>query len=457
MLPPGLPLHAALQTAFYAARPIEFLELCERRYGDAFKIHTLMFGEEACFSHPEVVKQIFTGDPEVFRAGEANAPLEPLLGPRSVLLLDGAEHLRQRRLLMPPLHGDRMTAYGKTMIEVTERTLAGLGRGVKVKVHPFMQRITLEVILRTVFGVENEERTRALGEALVAVLDRQTSALGALTMLPALRHELFGLSPYGMFKRDVARADELIFREIAARRAQAPGQDVLSLLLQARDEAGQAMTDRELRDELVTLLTAGHETTATALSWAFDRLAHDARVQGRLRAEIDAAVGDAGGSPGPASLARLPYLDATIKEVLRLFPVVPAVGRRIAALATIGGFDLPKGTLVIPLVYLANRHPSAYERPSSFFPDRFLDKKPDPYAWIPFGGGIRRCIGMAFALYEMKAVLATALAKFEVLPAHTEPAGTTLRAFTHAPKGGGEVILAPRRRARAERAAAAFA
>ena len=179
-------------------------------------------------------------------------------------------------------------------------------------------------------------------------------------------------------------------------------------------------------------------------------------MQGRLRAEIDAAASDSG-APSPASLSRLPYLDATIKEVLRLFPVVPAVGRRIAAPATIGGFDLPKGTLVIPLVYLANRHPSAYERPSSFFPDRFLDKKPDPYAWIPFGGGIRRCLGMAFALYEMKAVLATALSRFEILPANVEPAGTTLRAFTHAPKGGAEVILAPRRRgdARAERAAAA--
>jgi cytochrome P450 len=210
MLPPGLPLHAALQTVFYVARPIEYLELCRRRFGDTFKIHTLMFGEEACFSHPEVVKQIFTGDAEVFRAGEANAPLEPLVGPRSVLLLDGAEHLRQRRLLMPPLHGDRMTAYGKTMIDVTERVVGSWRSGATIAVHPFMQRITLEVILRTVFGVENEARTRALGDALVTVLERQTSAFGALAMVPAFRHEGFGLTPYGAFRREVARADAMI-------------------------------------------------------------------------------------------------------------------------------------------------------------------------------------------------------------------------------------------------------
>jgi cytochrome P450 len=455
MLPPSLPLSPALQTAFYAANPIGFLNLCARRYGDAFSINTLMFGVE--------VKQIFTGDPAVFRAGEANAPLEPLLGSKSVLLLDGPAHLRQRRLLMPPLHGDRMTAYGQTMIDVTLDVTSTWRKGGRLRVHPFMQRITLDVILRTVFGVGDRSgsssggaRMRALGTALVRVLDRNTSPIGALAMLPALQHDFYGLSPYAAFKRDRARADVLILDEIALRRSELSrgGQartDVLSMLLAARDEEGQAMTDGELRDELMTLLTAGHETTATGLSWAFDCLAHERRVQNRLRAELD----DAGGASA-SGLGRLPYLDATIKEVLRLFPVVPAVGRRLGAPATVGGFDLPKGMLVVPAVYHANRHRSAYDEPEKFFPERFLENKPDPYAWIPFGGGTRRCLGMAFALYEMKAVLATLLARYEIAPAKKEPAKTTLRAFTHAPKGGGDVVIEPRRaRAATERTAAA--
>ncbi|HVY48065.1 MAG TPA: cytochrome P450 [Minicystis sp.] len=447
-LPPGPPLPASLQTLLYAARPVEFLEGCHRRYGDAFSIHTLMFGREACFCHPDVVKEVFTADADTLRAGEANAPLGPLVGPKSVLLLDGPEHLRQRRLLMPPLHGDRMTAYGRTMVEVTERVVDAWPTGRPIRAHPSMQRITLDVILRTVFGVEEGAAMAELGAALAKVLDRQGTPMGALAMVPQLQHELGGLTPYGRFRRDVARADALILEQIAARRVKRDDgrsrDDILSMLVDARDETGAPMTDAELRDELVTLLVAGHETTATALCWSLDAIAHAPRVQERLHDEIDRA---------PDGWARAPYLDATVREVLRLFPVVPAVGRRLSRDARVGGFDLPAGTLVVPAVYFANRHPSAYDDPETFMPERFLDKKPDPYAWIPFGGGVRRCLGMAFALYEMKAVLATALARFDVVPVRPEPARTTLRAFTHVPERGAEVIVVRRARPRVAPAA----
>ncbi len=455
-LPPGPRLPASVQTLIYLAQPAAYLEWCQRRYGDAFTIKTLLFGTEACFVHPDAVKEVFTGDSDVMRAGEANAPLGPFLGRNSVLLLDGAEHLRQRRLLMPPLHGERMTSYGRTMIEVTSRVMAGWPHDRPLRLHPHTQAITMEVILRTVFGVEDTTSLGELRDSLTTLLNRQSSFVGSLNLMPALQHELWGLSPYAAFRRAIAHADSLVLREIEARRtaiARGGGKrdDILSLLIEARDENGEPMSNAELRDELVTLLVAGHETTATALCWAFDRIGREPAVLGRLRAELDAA-GDDGVSA--KALSRLPYLDATIKEVLRLCPVVPAVGRKLGAPAVVGGFELPAGTLVVPTIFLTNRHPSAYEAPEELRPERFLDQKPDPYAWIPFGGGIRRCLGMSFALYEMKAVLAAVLSQLDVRPVPREPDRIKLRAFMHAPEGGGKVVVTPRRRERAGRAPA---
>jgi cytochrome P450 len=433
-LPPGPPLPAAVQTVFYLTRPIEYLTWCQRRYGDTFTVDTLLFGPEVILTHPDDIKRVFTGDPDVLHAGAANAPLEPLLGPRSVLLLDGPEHIRQRRLVMPPFHGERMVAYGRVMREAAERMIARFPEGRPFSLHPLVQRATLEIILRTIFGAEDEAEVGALRDTLSRLLDRITSPATSVSTLPPLRKDVFGFSPWARFKREVAGADALIHARIARRREEAPRDDVLSMLLQARDEHGRPMTDAELRDELVTLLVAGHETTATMLCWAFDLILSHPEVRARLAAEI------AGAGLEPAAIARLPYLDAVIKEVLRMRPVIPAVGRRLTAPMELRGRRFPEGALLVPTTFLAHHDPATYPEPHTFRPERFLDAKPDPYAWFPFGGGARRCLGMAFALYEMKIVIATVLAGARLRKARPGPARVRMRAFTFAPEGGTTVV-----------------
>jgi cytochrome P450 len=444
-LPPGPPLPAAVQTLLYLLRPIDFLTGCQRRYGDCFSIDTIVFGPEVVVASPELVKQVFSGDPDELHAGEANVVLEPLLGRRSVLLLDGAEHLRQRRLMMPPFHGERMLAYARTMRSIAEQVVAGWPVGRPFALHPHMQRVTLDIILRTVFGVGADERARldALRDALTTILDGQASTIGALAGAPVFRRSFFGLSPWDAFQRALRRADELIHAQIAQRRADAaPRDDVLSMLLAARDEEGRPMTDAELRDELMTLLAAGHETTATMLCWAFELILGDPQVEARLRAEIAGA--DA------AAIGRLPYLDAVVKELLRLRPVIPAVGRVLTAPMTLAGHRLPARTLVVPAVYLVHHRADVYPEPEAFRPERFLDNKPDPYAWLPFGGGVRRCLGMAFAIYELKVVIAAVLERVRMRRVRREPARVVLRGFTFAPEGGAEVVVASRLASRAE-------
>jgi cytochrome P450 len=429
---PGPSYPSIVQTAYYLARPEGFLRDCHRRYGDVFTVRTVIFGAEVCVVRPEMIKQIFLGDTEQFRAGVANIPLEPMVGRRSVLLLDGAEHVRQRRLMMPPFHGERMAAYARTIREITERISDDWPRERPFALHPHMQRLTLEVILRTIFGVERGERLEALRDAIAALLDRTSTVTSMVGTIPPLRRDFGGISPWAAFKRCRKRVDDLIYSEIAARRASGLERrdDVLSMLIGARDENGEAMTDEELRDELMTLLVAGHETTATALCWAFDAVLRDPRVLARIVDE--AKEGD---------LQRLPYLEATVKEVLRLSPVIPAVGRAIKEPMTFAGYDIEAGTLLVPGIWLTHRLPDIYPEPETFRPERFLDKKIDPYAWLPFGGGPRRCLGIAFALFEMKTVLATVLARVRARVVNPEPAKVALRGFTHAPQGGVPIVV----------------
>jgi cytochrome P450 len=435
MLPPGPPLPATVQTLAYLAEPVAFMEQCHRRYGDCFTLNTLLFGPEVSVVRPEVIRQVFTGDPEVMRAGEANVALGPMVGPRSVLLLDGAEHLRHRRLLMPPFHGERMLSYVATMRAAAEEAAERFPSGRRFAVHPFMQSLTLDVILRTVFGIDDGAHFTALRRALLAVLDRLGNPLSSLALAPAFQRGFFGISPWDGFQRDMRRADELILAQIARRRTEggAPGAraDILAMLLDARDEAGAPLTDAELRDELMTLLVAGHETTATMLCWAFDMILSEPRVVRRLREEL-------GGGADPMTNE---YLEAVLKEVLRLRPVIPAVGRKISEPTEIAGHLLPAGTLLVPNTFLAHRLPDIYPEPLAFRPERFLDKKPDPYAFFPFGGGVRRCLGMAFAMVELKVVLATVLGKVALRKARPGPSRVTIRAFTLVPAGGTEVVM----------------
>jgi cytochrome P450 len=451
-LPPALPLPAAVQTALFLARPMELLTWCQRRYGDCFIIDTYLFGREVEVVHPDLIRQIFTGDPDVLRAGEANAVLEPLVGPRSVLLLDGKAHARERRLMMPPFHGDHVLSFARTMRAATERQVARFPVGRAFSLHPFMQTLTLDVILRTVFGVDEGAAFDDLREALTSILDRQSRFIDAVGQIPPLRRRFFGLTPWDHFLADVERADALIFRQIARRRADVGASeahtDVLAMLLAARDEEGRPMSDAELRDELMTLLVAGHETTATMLCWTFDFLLADRRVRELVLRELDQARSPEG-ELDLGALARLPYLDAVIKEVLRLRPVIPAVGRRLKAPMKLGQYDIPAGELLVPAICLTHLRPEDYPRPEAFEPERFLDKKPDPYSWLPFGGGARRCLGIAFALYEMKVVVASVLDRAR-LRKHAPALETIkLRGFTLVPEKGTEVVMEQRIEARA--------
>jgi cytochrome P450 len=422
-LPPGPRAPGVVQLWQFTQRPLAWLDECAARHGDPFTVRLPGLGTFVLASAPALIKQIFTGDPDVLHAGKANAILEPLVGARSVMLLDGAPHLRERRLLSPPLRGERMQAYAPLMAEITHAELERMPVGRPFAIHGHMQAITLEVILRAVFGMNRGARMDELRRLLIAVLEPPPAILA---FLPP-RYLDFPLSPFRAFLARRAAVDRALRSIVRARRA-APdpdGADVLSLLLAARDEHGQPMGEDELCDELITMLVAGHETTATALSWAFACILDDADVHARLRA------GDGGDE----------YLDAVVKETLRLRPIVPDVVRQLQAPVDFAGYRIPAGVHLAPCIHLAHRRPEAYPEPARFRPERFVGAKIDPYTWLPFGGGIRRCLGMAFALFEMKIVLSTILGRARLRMAAPGPVRVVRRTVTLAPAGGTQVVL----------------
>ena len=429
-LPPGPKAPRALQTARWIARPAGFMEDSQRRYGDMFTLRITHEGTWVFLSHPDAVKQVFTGDPRLLHAGEANVVLLPVLGSNSVLLLDDDAHMAQRKLMLPPFHGERMRGYERTMAEVAAREIERWPAGEPVPSWPAMQAITLEVIVRTVFGVRDRARIERLAEALKGSLGLASQPL-RMAVLAALGPRR--VAEAGWFRAWLAPTDELIYEEIRARRDApdlAERDDILSMLLQARHEDGTEMSDKELRDELMTLLVAGHETTATALAWALEALTHHPAALARLRDEIDAGE-DA-------------YLDAVIKETLRLRPVIALVLRRLIEPMEIGGRVLPAGVNVAPSIYLLHRRADVYDEPRAFRPERFLDKPPGTYTWIPFGGGVRRCLGASFAQFEMKVVLRELVARLDLRAARPDQEARVRRAIVFAPARGGEVVAEPR-------------
>ncbi len=428
VLPPGPGGPSALLAARFLLRGPQFLERCRDRYGDVFTIRLNTGRTVVIAGDPAIAKEVFQGSPDDLHAGAGNVILKPILGGRSVLLLDGAEHLRQRRLMLPSFHGERMRAYGETMTAVAERQIAQWPVGRPFAVHPTMQAITLEIILRTVFGVEDPARLRRLGEPTKRLLNSTDQPLRLLLLQLTRSDGAKPRSPWGRVYALLAPVDALIHEEIAARRAeQTPRDDILSLLLEARDDDGNALTDAELRDELLTLLLAGHETTATALAWTLERLVRTPRVLARLREEVEDGAGTE-------------YVDAVVKEALRLRPVVPGVIRMLQRPLTIGGTDLPAGVLIAPSIYLIHRRPDVYPDPDAFRPERFLgDDAPSTYEWLPFGGGIRRCLGAAFAQYEMRIVLQTILRMAVLETTGAEPEKARRRFVTYTPGRGGRV------------------
>jgi cytochrome P450 len=426
-LPPGSRAPALVQALRYARDPLGFLSREQRRHGDIFSVRFPFFGRIVYVARPDLVKAVFTGAPSTFHAGEANATvLEPALGPNSVLTLDDEPHMRQRKLLLPPFHGDRVQRYEELIVEMTRGEMASWPVGEPFAMRPHTQRITLAVIMRAVFGVHDEGRL----ERFERLIEDFAKRVGVITSFPMLRRNLGPGTPWPRFVRSREALDEFIYEEIRLRRDEAGHEerdDVLSLLLGARDEDGAAMSDRELRDELVTVLGAGHETTATGLAWAVELLARNPQVLARLRESLAAGEEE--------------YLNATVKETLRARPVIVDVARKLKAPVAIGDYELGADTFVLPAIAALHYREDLFPQPDEFRPERFLAGKTDNYAWIPFGGGVRRCIGAAFAEYEMRTILRQFVERAELRPADPKPERVRVRNITLAPARGTRVLL----------------
>jgi cytochrome P450 len=424
--PPRLRLAQALHAA---VDPEGFFRHGARR-GEPFAVRLPGVGTVYVTGHPDGAREIFTADPAGYETVQAN-PIEALLGPGSLILLAGERHARERRLLVPPFHGDRMRAYGRIIQDVVGAELARLAPGAAVSAQALMQAVTLQVIVRAVFGVEGDARRAQVHAAVTEMLDAYSPAL---MLVPGLRRELFGRGPWARFVRAREAFDRLLLGEVAARRVApgAAGEDILSLLVAVRDEDGRPLADAELLDELRTLLVAGHETTATVLCWALPYLHRQPEELARLRAELDAL----GPSPAAEALAAAPYLGAVANEALRLHPVVPIVLRRLRAPLTLRGHRLAAGDSVAVAVSLLHAREDVFPEPARFRPERFLERRYSPFEHAPFGGGHRRCLGAAFAAYELRLVLGTLLSRARL---HLDAASArgalrpVLRSITAAP------------------------
>jgi cytochrome P450 len=407
------------------------MERCRARYGKRFTIRLLQTPPFVMLSDPDDVKQLFTAPPNVLHPGEGARILEPVVGTNSVILLDEHDHLEQRRLILPAFHGEKMERLSDLMSEVATDQAASWPRDEPIELHPRLQALTLEVILRAVFGLDSGERLDALRRRLTEILALGSGPAG---VIPFLQRNLGGLTSWSRFIQLRDEADALIFELIDERQAEdSEREDVLSMLVGARHEDGTPMSHQELRDELMTLLVAGHETTASELAWAFERLAREPAVLRRLLDELE-SDDDA-------------YLTATIQETLRRRPVLPnAAPRLVKQPIEVGGWSYPPGVCLIANTYLIHHDPEIYADPYAFRPERFLDEAPGTYTWIPFGGGRRRCLGASFAMMEMKLVLGAVLAHNEIRLGGDRFELSRRRSITVSPRAGATTVLRARER-----------
>jgi cytochrome P450 len=433
-LPPGPKVPASLQIAGSWLRPTAVVLRARERYGKRFSVRLLGQPPFVILSDPDDIKQVFQAPPEVLHPGEGARILEPIVGPNSVILLDEKPHLEQRKLMLPAFHGDTMQALAELMNELTEREIASWPQGEPIALHPRLQQLTLEIVLRAVFGLEQGAQLDRLRDLLTQVLE---FAENPISLLPPVQRALAGRGPMGRLERLGEETDRLIFELIEERRSEdAHGPDVLTLLLCARHEDDSPMSAPELRDELVTALVAGHETTASQLAWAFELLARHPRVAQRLADEL---------ATDPDS----PYLTATIHEIMRRRPVLMnAEPRLVKREVEIGGVTYPPGVVLIASALLVHHDPDIYPQPYAFRPERFLEseggKAPGTYTWLPFGGGRRRCLGASFAMLEMKIVLRAVIERNMVLPVGEHPEPARRRSITISPARGCEVLLRTR-------------
>lgn len=430
-LPPGPHLPGWMQAALTGFRPPLYFRLCQRRYGDIIRMRMPLTLDYVYVADPEAVRTVFRGDPSVFHAGEANGSiLEPILGPHSVLVTDETEHTRQRRLMAPPFHGSAVRKQIDVMAEIAAAEIDQWPLNRPFPVLPAMRRLTLEVILRAVIGAEKDDRLAHLRQVLPPVVD-----IAAIDLLAVGYPKLRNFWPWSRLQVKRSRADDALYDEIANCRSDPnldDRTDVLAMLVRATDEDGSSMSDEELRDQLMTLLLAGHETTATGLAWTFERLTRHPAV---LRRAQQAAIDDDDA-----------YLDNVVTESLRVRPVIADVARRLTADVELNGYRIPKGTVVAPAILLIQTDERVYPYANKFNPDRWNGQHPDPFTWLPFGGGNRRCLGAAFATTEMRVVLKEALRRVEFAPTSAKGERARIRHVTFVPNEGGVVSVSRRRR-----------
>ncbi len=430
-----------ISTIRWIFNPFKVLEERVVKYGESFTISKNTLPLVVYFTNPQAIEQIFTANPELFDTNSANDILLPLLGEHSMILLGGKKHQRQRKLLMPPFHGDRLRTYGELIHNVTKGVISQWQIGKPFAVRSSMQEISLQVILNAVFGIHEGERFEQLKKVLTTLLDSVGSPVSSLLLFfTSLQKDWGAWSPWGRFLRLKQQIDSLLIDEIKERRQQADPQrdDILSLLLDARDEEGEAMTDEELRDELITLLFAGHETTASALSWALYWIDSLPEVKEKLLNELKNLPADANFS----DIARLPYLNAVCLETLRIYPIaITPFPRVVKVPMEIMGYQLEPGTLLLVSTYLTHQREDIYPEPKKFKPERFLERQFSPYEYLPFGGSNRRCIGAAFALFEMKLALATILTSCDLKLVNTRPIKPTRRGLTVAPPANMQMVV----------------
>jgi cytochrome P450 family 110 len=433
-----------MQQIQWVVDPIGYMATGAGLYPDIFKGEVVGFGESLVFvNQPQAIQEILQRDipignrtPAYSAPGALNRILMPILGDASVIMLEGDRHRKRRQLVMPPFHGERMRAYGQLIRELTTKAFDAIPLNQTFEARTVTQEISLNIILKAVFGLSEGDRFQQFKSLMTAVADLFQSPLtSSFLFYPVLQKDLGAWSPWGRFLRDRQRLDDLIYSEIAGRRSDATGDriDILSLLLSARDEAGEPMSDRELRDELMALLFAGHETTATAMAWALYWVHSQPEVRTQLRQEL-ATLGD---NPDAMEVFRLPYLTAVCNETLRIHPVAMLTfPRQVEAPVEVLGFDLKPGTIVVGCIYLVHHRSDLYPNSHEFNPDRFMERSFTPYEFMPFGGGARRCIGEALAMYEMKLVLAQVLTRYEFDLVDSKPEVPRRRGVTLAPANG---------------------
>jgi cytochrome P450 len=398
--------------------------MMRKRYGRLFRTNDVIAGPMVHVADRALIEQMFKWKPAQFRVSEPRQVMEPVTGPESILLLDGDRHMRMRKLMLPPFHGEAIAGFAELIEEITNREIDRWRTGDTIRTRTVAQTITMEVIIRAVFGITEPGRIEEFKRLLPGL-----SSINPVLLL--MQKDLGPRSPWGRFLARRNRVDALLYDEIERRRA--AGQngrgDILTLLLSARDEDDNPLTDRELRDELITLLLAGHETTATSIGWAFERLLRTPRALGRLTAEVKAGESDE-------------YLEAVIKEILRVRPVVTEVFRAPAEPVELGGYLFEPGMQLAASIFLVQYDPELYPPdPEAFRPERFLEGAPEPYTWVPFGGGVRRCLGAAFAQLEMKVVIAAILRRAQLRAPGERSEGARFRGVTLLPSRGGEAIV----------------